>query len=512
MSIDKKTVVLIIALASIFSGCTFFDKTEFSFISAVICDDDGFASISVVFNTTGETTLMLFNPQNDVISSDIYYRGSYQAMMHLDDYRKTPVSGTYTLKAYDKNWDLIFQNEFVFKGPKPSIEKAVGYQWVEEDTLVGLNVVMENKGDLPVYPYVAEVQIEDRIYPGHVLPTVILPHRRENCFISLEGTPIMDTTVYIRLKNSDGETIVDTTTVLTPRYVTELEYKWIFNRLVLPDIKFLYEYYHNLPRLPVEDYAAYVLDMYDDRYIDLVVERLLSLNELSDDVAVINFLASFVQNLEYAEDDEEDPTYEYPRFPVETLKDSKGDCEDLAILLAALLDNKGYNVSLIRIPNHMAVGVHLDENASSYDYYIEKYYYLETTRYPSSLGRVPSEYETISNITLYPISSRPILVHSWKNATRYSRSNGVDFVKIKILVENLGGETAYDFEIHGAFYTQNGISYNRETISVSSLPPGEKKEVNLRLNVYKGAITTLKTQIYLHGKKVHEKESKSTFP
>ncbi len=64
---------------------------------------------------------------------------------------------------------------------------------------------------------------------------------------------------------------------------------------------------------------------------------------------------------------------------LETLHDKQGDCEDKAILTAALLENLGYNVSLLRLPQHMAVGVHLNETIPLYSYYIDEYYFLETT-------------------------------------------------------------------------------------------------------------------------------------
>ena len=115
-------------------------------------------------------------------------------------------------------------------------------------------------------------------------------------------------------------------------------------------------------------------------------------------------------------------------------------------------------------------------------------------------------------MTVHSISSRPILLHGWKNATRYSGTDGSDYVKLKILIENLGTRKAYNFEIQGAFYNQNGISFNKETTTISHLAAGEKKVVELKVNVPKGISTTLKTNIYLDNKMVHEKESTSIFP
>ncbi|GAI97524.1 unnamed protein product, partial [marine sediment metagenome] len=263
----------------------------------------------------------------------------------------------------------------------------------------------------------------------------------------------------LSVKSSDGVIIADTIqTSHSSKNIPNLEYNWkyngYYNTLILPDIDFLYDYYSSLERLVVEDYTVYIFDVYDNQYIDLVAERLLALTDAPDNVDVINFAASFIQSLQYAKDDENDSTCEYPRYPVEMLKDAQGDCEDKAMLTAALLDNMDYDVSLIRLPNHMAVGVHLDENLSEYEYYADGYYFLETTQNRSNLGKVPDEYEGIANVTVYPLSSRSILLHGWKNATRISSSDGSDYVKIKILIENLGRKTAKNFEVKGAFFNQ----------------------------------------------------------
>ncbi|MDI7278270.1 MAG: hypothetical protein QME94_20010, partial [Anaerolineae bacterium] len=48
---------------------------------------------------------------------------------------------------------------------------------------------------------------------------------------------------------------------------------------------------------------------------------------------------------------------EYPKYPIESLMEEKGDCEDHAILMAALLKRMGYDVALLLCPGHAAVGV-----------------------------------------------------------------------------------------------------------------------------------------------------------
>jgi hypothetical protein len=520
MSVDKRVFVLfIIILLSFFSGCTLFNRTEFSLISLVVDDDDGFVGMSISFNTSDKTTLKLFGPDGDVLFLDDYYKGIHNVMAYLDEYRKTPPSGRYNIKAYDENENLIFENELFFKGQNLSIIE-VNENWWHEDrkySLVGLNLTIMNYGDLPVYPYITDVQIDNKESSGFFLPTVILPHQIRNvyCFVYIDDILSKKNQLKISLKNNEEDIIANTSyTIFSSENISELKYNWRYlgiNNLVLPDIEFLYEYYSNLERLVLEDYAAYVFDMYDDQYMDLVVKRLLSLTDASGDVGKINFVASFIQNLGYAEDDPDDPTCEYPRYPAEMLKDSQGDCEDKAILAVSILDSMGFNVSLLKLPNHAAVGVHLNESESIFDYYIEEYYYLETTSTGWILGKVPPEYKNLSNVTIYPISTRPLLIHSWKNATRFSGSDESDYVKLKIIVENLGRDSASNFKILGAFYSQNNF-FNQEEILVPSLVAGNKKIIDLKVNVPQGISTILKTQIHLNNKIVNEKESNSSFP
>lgn len=520
----KIAVTIIFMLLSSFSGCTllsFFEETEFLLHSSNIADDEGFTSLFLSFNTTDKITLKLLGPNRNILFLEEYYKGAHEEAISLGDYRKTPSSGTYYLKVYDINEKKIFENELFFTDQNLTITKIIEKWWFYDEMyfLVGLTLTLKNIGGFPTYPHSATVKVDNKESSGFILPSVILPRQSKNvdCFVYLDDVSTDNSLLELSVKNSDEKMLADTTqTIHFSKNIPNLEYSWKYNghynMLILPDIDFLYDYYSSLERLVIEDYTAYLFNIYDDQYIDLVAERLLALTDVSDNMDVINFAASFIQYLQYAEDDENDPACEYPRYPVEMLKDAQGDCEDKAMLTATLLDNMDYNVSLIRLPNHMAVGVHLDENLSEYEYYADGYYFLETTRNRWDLGKVPDEYESIANVTVYPLSSHPILVHNWKNATRISSSDGSDYVQIKIIIENLGRKTAKNFEVKGAFFNQNDTSFNTDAVLVSSLVAGDKKVVELKINVPQSFSSTLKTQIYLDNKMIHEKESSSVFP
>jgi hypothetical protein len=67
--------------------------------------------------------------------------------------------------------------------------------------------------------------------------------------------------------------------------------------------------------------------------------------------------------LEYTSDLVTEGYDEYPRYPIETLVDKGGDCEDTAILAASIIRGMGYGVVLLVFPKtadspgHCAVGV-----------------------------------------------------------------------------------------------------------------------------------------------------------
>ncbi|DAC71830.1 MAG TPA: hypothetical protein DSN98_08410 [Thermoplasmata archaeon] len=211
-------------------------------------------------------------------------------------------------------------------------------------------------------------------------------------------------------------------------------------------------------------------------------------------------------------DDPNNESYEYPRFPLETLKEQRGDCEDKAILTAALLESLGYNVSLLRLPQHMAVGVHLNETIPGYSYYTDQYYFLETTTMHMTLGRVPPEYQGLKNVTVYPISLRPLLIHHWKSATRFQMSSGQDYIRVKMILENLGTAPTVTIEVRGAFSDNASRLYNQKTTEVPAIAAGEKRLVELSVDVPALVSTTLKTRLYINGVMVNQRESTSRFP
>jgi hypothetical protein len=105
-----------------------------------------------------------------------------------------------------------------------------------------------------------------------------------------------------------------------------------------------------------------------------------------DDDQYLEMIAVFVQSIPYLAGDDDTN----PKFPIETLADNAGDCDDKCLLLAGLLAREGYDVALLYFgpENHMAVGVRCEDGS----YAGTGYAYLETTDL-SWIGIPPDELE-----------------------------------------------------------------------------------------------------------------------
>jgi len=105
--------------------------------------------------------------------------------------------------------------------------------------------------------------------------------------------------------------------------------------------KWLYYEYRQRPRGPwgSRDYDEYVLDTLDDDYMHSLGQTISDAMG-GDYYATIECAFNFVQAaVVYVHD----PSgFEYPRYPIESLVDEIGDCEDSAILYASLVRTLGY--------------------------------------------------------------------------------------------------------------------------------------------------------------------------
>jgi hypothetical protein len=174
------------------------------------------------------------------------------------------------------------------------------------------------------------------------------------------------------------------------------DYEWTWS-LDIP--KSLYEAYKSVS---VSTRTKYQADGYgfltttNDYYLAQVAEKLEEAASQKDyePYDQVSFVLAFVQSLPYTSDSVTSGYDEYPRFPLETLVDNGGDCEDTSILFATLTLIMGYGAVYINPPEHYAVGVLGNNLQGSYYTYNDKtYYYCETTGDGWEIGEIPPEFK-----------------------------------------------------------------------------------------------------------------------
>lgn len=155
-------------------------------------------------------------------------------------------------------------------------------------------------------------------------------------------------------------------------------------------------------RLVIEQYGKiYVTGGINDEVRNLasILDKLGGYTTKYDRAA---FLVSFVQqNVTYKHE-----TGEYPRYPIETLVDQAGDCEDFAILGAALLKCLGFDTCLIYLIDvcHISLGIAGIEDFSGdyHEYQGMKFYHCELAGTAWEIGKIPDEWRH-SRIRIIPI-------------------------------------------------------------------------------------------------------------
>lgn len=204
----------------------------------------------------------------------------------------------------------------------------------------------------------------------------------------------------------------------------EVEHTWEFNKkscaISLNISKAMYDYFcHDREHLAYiyqfnegevpPNYYSFMLSEHDRPVMHAIAEEFSRYALTEKDK--IGFALTFVQSLPYAYDSDSKGVDEYVRYPVETLVDGCGDCEDKVALLTALLYEMGIDFILLILPEHMALGVHCDEvEASRYLMFRgKKYYYMETTMPNWQIGQIPEDYYSV-DIEAIPVDDNPSML------------------------------------------------------------------------------------------------------
>ncbi|MCD6572147.1 MAG: transglutaminase domain-containing protein [Thermoplasmata archaeon] len=516
--------ILLLTSNVFFAGCVS-EKNIFHLIRWEITDENGFPSVEINFNSSNRVTLSFYDPGNQLLYKSNFNRGPNTTYLPLSKFsRMVTTEGKFLLKVFDIFNNKISQEKFDIKKGKATI---LWYKtnWVKINNkfcLVELDVKLESNSQTPLYPNYAVIKIDGilknvKLFPSYlILPNDVLDLNIPLYFDNISaGKHSLD----IVIKDATDNEIANYSTSVTPydSNIDTISYTWSYKgdgySMEIPRLNFLYNYYHAKKRFKTNDYTSYVIDRTDDEFLELIDAKLGEIYSATDDVDQIDFIASFVQSLPYANDNVTTPSDEYPRYPVETLFEKEGDCEDTSILTAALLKELGYDVSLIKFSDHMSVGVHLNTVYGNKDFYIDsngrKYLYLETNGENWPLGKAPTNYTNREDATLYLVLDKPLLTHEWQAKRIISKNN--DIVNVKTIVENIGCEKADIVQVEGAFFTNEDIPLNLVKSEIFSLPSSVKALVYLHLDVPHGVSTVLKIRIRLDGEIVDESTSTEKF-
>lgn len=196
------------------------------------------------------------------------------------------------------------------------------------------------------------------------------------------------------------------------------KFRWIFTPKGSPNSfeqeisieinKNRYDEYHNKERF-VQSYNLYSEEETPEiRALAREFQRLHSEHNWSTYNQAYNIL-TFVQScIPYSFDKDSTSFNDWARYPIETLMDGTGDCEDVAILCGAILARLGFSSVLLEYPSHLAFGVQASDSLKGEYVFDEtsnkKYYYGEATSKGWRLGEIPREYQSTKPQKIYPIN------------------------------------------------------------------------------------------------------------
>jgi len=138
---------------------------------------------------------------------------------------------------------------------------------------------------------------------------------------------------------------------------------------------------------PIYTIASDIMDVMDtavDPTDENRIDALLSLvQDRGNDTICINYIS--------------DGTDDFAKYPIETLTEGNGDCEDKSILFVSLCASVGYSCAIFVITGHVFAGVYLDStpthNTQIGAWYVEinglNYWTCETTIFGWRIGDLP---------------------------------------------------------------------------------------------------------------------------
>ncbi|MBE0416837.1 MAG: hypothetical protein IBX63_03645 [Coriobacteriia bacterium] len=168
-----------------------------------------------------------------------------------------------------------------------------------------------------------------------------------------------------------------------------------------------------------EYYRAFVGEPHQEPLYESMLQGLRALRDslgLGED-RYAELIVTLVQSLEYRTD----PVYLEPKFPVETVGDANGDCDDKTLLAAALLAREGYDVAILLFSAEQHVSLGIRSDGSTYSR--SGYAIVETTT-PILFGWVPDSLN--GDISL---ASEPMVIRIGEGTRSYGAGRQTDAIR-----------------------------------------------------------------------------------
>ncbi len=229
----------------------------------------------------------------------------------------------------------------------------------------------------------------------------------------------------------------------------------------------------------------YITDAYGKPYIkDLAndFEQMADSNGLSE-AEKVNLVIRFVQQMKYTKDEVTSSFDQYSQYPVETLIERGGDCEDSAFLLSALLTEMGYGCVLLHLPDtepvaHMAMGAKGGSSlpGTYYEYNGERYYYIEGTD-EYAVGEMP-DWGGSTKADIIPVKSAyPTLVYGYSTEV-----TDLNEIAVDVEITNWGDASARNTVFGAGFEGKNGVIHAESSLDIGNLNSEQSTEERLYLS------------------------------
>ncbi len=243
----------------------------------------------------------------------------------------------------------------------------------------------------------------------------------------------------------------------------------------------IYDYYKAKQRIITSDptlYSIYITHPTDDEVMSSLASLIkeISIMKGFDAVEMAEFAISFVRSIPYINDLESTTYDEYPRFPIETLVDGRGDCEDSSILLASILRELGIFPVLLISHNHCAVGVSGEggTDRTFFEYEGRKYYYVEVLKCDLRIGQIPSMFNA-QDFSVVPLIPIPLVGHE------FSEFRNGRLFRVEVSVRNVGAIPAENVKVFASILSEANVIISQQETDRFSLGVDEEANVTFYL-------------------------------